>query len=81
MWKGVQLLEEQAFEQFEHIGISAIGPLRQSILKAAFQGELVQQDPADEPANRVLERLSKQFDQLDHPRRVRQNERMTLAAE
>lgn len=77
----VQLLEEQAFEQFEHIGISAIGPLRQSILKAAFQGELVQQDPADEPANRVLERLSKQFDQLDHPRRVRQNERMTLAAE
>ena len=31
--------------------------LRQSILKRAFEGELVPQNPADEPANKLLERI------------------------
>ena len=31
--------------------------LRQSILKRAFEGRLVPQDPADEPAERLLERI------------------------
>ena len=35
----------------------AIDALRQSILKAAFEGRLVPQDPADEPASALLVRL------------------------
>ena len=31
--------------------------LRQSVLKRAFEGRLVPQDPADEPASVLLERL------------------------
>ena len=31
--------------------------LRQSVLRAAFAGRLVAQDPADEPADRLLERI------------------------
>ena len=31
--------------------------LRQSILKAAFSGQLVPQDPADEPASVLLARI------------------------
>jgi type I restriction enzyme S subunit len=34
--------------------------LRQSILKRAFSGKLVPQDPSDEPASKLLERLKVQ---------------------
>jgi type I restriction enzyme S subunit len=34
-----------------------VGALRQSILKAAFSGQLVPQDPHDEPASKLLERI------------------------
>jgi len=37
--------------------IQRIESLRQSILKEAFHGRLVPQNPADEPAERLLERI------------------------
>ncbi|MCL4222779.1 MAG: hypothetical protein KJZ65_15585 [Phycisphaerales bacterium] len=38
-------------------GLARASRLRQSILKAAFEGRLVPQDPADEPASVLLERI------------------------
>ena len=38
-------------------GSEKIKYLRQSILKKAFEGKLVQQDPNDEPAEKLLERI------------------------
>ena len=41
--------------------------IRQSILKAAFEGRLVAQDPRDEPADHLLARLSEQNETPRHP--------------
>jgi type I restriction enzyme, S subunit len=41
-------------------GRAAASALRQSILKAAFSGQLVPQDPRDEPASALLARLAAQ---------------------
>jgi type I restriction enzyme S subunit len=48
--------------------------LRQSILKAAFEGRLVPQDPSDEPASALLARLrgSSRPDTRSRRRRPRQ---------
>jgi type I restriction enzyme S subunit len=75
-----QMLEEQAFEQFEHIEMPAIGALRQSILKAAFEGRLMEQDPSDDPADRMLTRLSEDAATI-RPRGAKRSRRATLAAE
>ncbi|MBL9080595.1 MAG: restriction endonuclease subunit S [Planctomycetales bacterium] len=48
--------------EIEH-GLKRAGRLRQAILKAAFDGKLVPQDPADEPATVLLERIRSEREQ------------------
>jgi type I restriction enzyme S subunit len=48
-----------------------LGKLRQSILKAAFEGRLVPPDPADEPASALLARLRDGNAPSTTPRRIR----------
>lgn len=45
--------------------------LKQSILKAAFEGRLVPQDPTDEPASAILAKLNVTPSTADRPRRGR----------
>jgi type I restriction enzyme S subunit len=45
----LEKVAEQALKQSER--------LRQSILKRAFEGKLVPQDPTDEPAQKLLDRI------------------------
>lgn len=44
-------------EQLVDENLAKAQALRQSILKKAFTGELVPQDPHDEPAEKLLERI------------------------
>jgi type I restriction enzyme S subunit len=46
--------------------------VRQSVLKWAFEGRLVDQDPTDEPASRLLERIQDERESSNgSPRRTR----------
>jgi type I restriction enzyme, S subunit len=56
-------------------------PLRQSILKAAFEGRLVAQDPRDESAERLLARLSEQTEPPAQSRAKRQARRAAQAVQ
>ena len=65
----VRLLEEQftVIEQNEReidAALKRSEALRQSILKRAFSGQLVPQDPTDEPASELLARI--QQERSDH---------------
>jgi type I restriction enzyme S subunit len=51
------LSQTQASEVLVEISLKRAARLRQSILKQAFEGKLVPQDPTDEPASALLERL------------------------
>jgi len=43
--------------------VSLVGKLNQSILAKAFRGELVPQDPNDEPASALLDRIRAEQEQ------------------
>jgi type I restriction enzyme S subunit len=45
--------------------------LRQSILKHAFEGKLVPQDPNDEPAKTLLDRIAESMKERDLPKKAK----------
>lgn len=47
----------EACERAVDVGLARSAGLRRSVLKAAFEGRLVPQDPSDEPASVLLERI------------------------
>ncbi len=52
-----QLSFVDACERAVDVGLARSAALRRSVLKAAFEGRLVPQDPSDEPASVLLERI------------------------
>ncbi|MBA3249096.1 MAG: restriction endonuclease subunit S [Geodermatophilaceae bacterium] len=52
-----QLSFIEACERAVDVGLARSAALRRSVLKSAFEGRLVQQDPSDEPASVLLDRI------------------------
>ena len=75
---GEQTSTREAAEKYLLESTLDSSKLRQSVLKVAFEGRLVEPDPLDEPASRLLERLGKLIETRAQPRRTR---RAALAAE
>jgi len=71
---------EHRFSVFEEIGktvdlnLGRTERFRQSILKKAFFGKLVPQDPNDEPADILLERIRFQKEKRKDRGKIRKNE-------
>jgi type I restriction enzyme S subunit len=55
------LSRAEDMEALQAADLKAAAALRQSILKAAFEGRLAPQDPADEPASELLARLRNNY--------------------
>jgi type I restriction enzyme S subunit len=55
--------------QMANDGVMHISRLRQSILKWAFEGKLVDQDPNDEPASELLARIRAERASAPSPKR------------
>ncbi len=77
------LLDGEASDPFELVGSLTITRLRQAVLKVAFEGGLVQQDPRDEPADILLTRLNESAAQAipGYIRRVRRARGAAAGAE
>lgn len=78
----VRLLDEKldaadALESEINVGLARAAALRQSILKKAFSGQLVSQDPTDEPASELLARIKVEKAEKE---RTAKRERKTIAS-
>lgn len=73
----MQSIEEM--EEALRTKVANVSAMRQSILSAAFRGELVPQDASDEPAEELLERIRAQHIVESAPVRVRNGKRRLRA--
>jgi type I restriction enzyme, S subunit len=76
LWTNGQVAGIKMLEQSLAVALTRASKLRSSILAAAFSGRLVEQDPRDEPASLLLQRITAERASTNgynatHPRKTR----------
>jgi type I restriction enzyme S subunit len=72
----MQMSYVEALTESINTELSRVQSLRQSILKQAFSGQLVEKDPADEPASVLLERIRAERKKADAKKTGRKKKRI-----
>lgn len=67
-----QMSDLEACERSVDAGLEVSAALRRSVLRAAFEGRLVPQDPTDEPASVLLERIQAERAAAPKPKKRRE---------
>jgi type I restriction enzyme S subunit len=77
------LLEEKSFELNEEITgqLSLVKQLRQAFLREALQGKLVPQDPSNEPASVLLEKIRAEKEQLIREKKIKKEKTLPPISE
>jgi len=73
-----RLSRDSRIEQSLDSNLIRAGRLRQSILKLAFNGRIVLQDPQDEPASALIARAKRdRIESLAHPKNIRRRRKVS----
>ncbi len=77
----IKKLDELLYELYKNLSVDNIETLRQSILQQAVEGKLCRQDPNDEPASVLLEKIKAEKERLIAEKKIKKQKALPPISE